>query len=45
MMVWIYDQGEEIKVFATEEAAQVWLEKNDPEGVAFEHQVIEGVDK
>ncbi len=34
--VWIYE-GKELKVFATEEAAREWLDKNDPEGVAFEH--------
>ncbi|WP_283811959.1 hypothetical protein [Bradyrhizobium nanningense] len=40
MTVWIYDQGEELKVFATEEIAQAWLDENDPEGVAFEYEVI-----
>lgn len=40
MTVWIYDQGEDLKVFATEEAAQAWLDKHDPEGVAFEYEVI-----
>jgi hypothetical protein len=37
MTVWIYDQGADLKVFATEEAAQAWLDENDPEGVAFEY--------
>ena len=37
MTVWIYDQDEELKVFATEDAARAWIEKNDPEGVAFEY--------
>ena len=41
MTVWIYDQGEELKVFATEEAARTWIEENDPEGVAFEYLVFE----
>jgi len=40
MTVWIYDQGEELKVFATAEAAQAWFEENDPEGEAFEYDVI-----
>lgn len=31
----IYDQGEELKVFATEDAAKAWLDENDEEGVAF----------
>jgi len=31
MTVWIYDQGEELKVFATEDAARAWIEANDPE--------------
>jgi hypothetical protein len=42
MTVWIYDQGEDLKVFATAEAAQAWFDQNDPEGVAFEYPV-EGV--
>jgi hypothetical protein len=40
MTVWIYDQGEELRVFATEEAAKSWLDENDPHGVAFEYEVI-----
>jgi hypothetical protein len=36
----VYDQGEELKVFATEDAARAWIEENDPEGVAFEYPVI-----
>ena len=31
---------EHIKVFATTEAAEEWFEENDPEGVAFEYEVI-----
>ncbi len=46
--VWIYvdtryrvsDPGH-LKVFADELAANRWLEKNDPEGAAFEYDVIE----
>lgn len=37
--VWIYDPDEELKVFATEETAKVWLDENDPEGVALEYDV------
>lgn len=33
MTVWIYDQGEDLKVFATEEAAKTWLDESEPEGV------------
>jgi hypothetical protein len=40
MTVWIYDQGKELKVFATAEAAQAWFDEHDPEGVAFEYEVI-----
>jgi hypothetical protein len=40
MTVWIYDQGEDLKVFATEEIAQAWIDENDPDGVAFEYEVI-----
>ncbi|MCC8954287.1 hypothetical protein H8B02_12730 [Bradyrhizobium sp. Pear77] len=46
--VWIYTDavrhvGDEdhIKVFATIEAAEKWFEDNDPEGVAFEYDVLE----
>jgi hypothetical protein len=45
--VWIYvdtskDVGDanHLKVFANVEAAERWLEENDPEGVAFEYPVI-----
>ena len=31
---------EHIKVFANADAAEAWFAKNDPEGVAFEHEVI-----
>ena len=41
MTVWIYDRGEELKVFATEDAVRAWIEANDPEGVAFEYEVLE----
>jgi hypothetical protein len=27
-------------VFASQEAAQAWFDKRDPEGVAFAHDVI-----
>ena len=33
MTVWIYDQGADLKVFANEEAAKVWLDENDPEAL------------
>jgi hypothetical protein len=46
--VWIHTDtakkvGDEdhIKVFATIEAAEKWFEENDPEGVAFEYDVLE----
>jgi hypothetical protein len=32
---------EHVKVFATEEVAETWFEENDPEGVAFEYEVLE----
>ncbi|WP_083514114.1 hypothetical protein ACNJX9_17545 [Bradyrhizobium sp. DASA03076] len=32
-----------IKVFATVNAAEMWFEQNDPEGVAFEYDVIEEI--
>ena len=41
MTVWIYDQGEDLKVFANVDAAEKWFEENDPEGVAFEYEVLE----
>ena len=46
--VWVYvDTSKEIahvdylKVFANEAAAEKWLEEHDPEGVAFEYEVLE----
>jgi hypothetical protein len=32
---------EHIKVFANGDAAEKWFEENDPEGVAFEYEVLE----
>ncbi|MDI2103939.1 hypothetical protein [Bradyrhizobium sp. Mp64] len=44
--VWIYTDTskivgdpEQLRVFATIEAAEAWLEANDPEGIAFEYEV------
>ena len=43
MKVWISEAGREnMKVFASEEAANAWFAENDPEGVAFAYPVIEG---
>jgi hypothetical protein len=46
--VWIYvDTAEEVgnidhlKVFANSDAADKWLDEHDPEGVAFEYEVLE----
>ncbi|SIO53524.1 hypothetical protein SAMN05443247_07540 [Bradyrhizobium erythrophlei] len=48
MTVWIsLDTSKQVgdldhlKVFATEDAAETWLQENDPEGVAFEYEVLE----
>jgi hypothetical protein len=48
MTVWIYvDTNKEVgdidhlKVFASKEGAEAWLQENDPEGVAFEYEVLE----
>ena len=30
-----------LKVFANADAAGAWFEENDPEGVAFEYEVLE----
>jgi hypothetical protein len=38
--VWVYQKGDELKVFATNEIAQAWFGKNDPEGVAFAYEVM-----
>jgi hypothetical protein len=32
---------EHLKVFANADAAETWFEENDPEGVAFEYEVLE----
>ena len=31
---------EHIKVFANADAAEAWFAENDPEGVAFEYEII-----
>jgi hypothetical protein len=33
--------AEHLKVFANADVAETWLEENDPEGVAFEYEVLE----
>jgi len=33
--------SEHVKVFASMDAAETWFEENDPEGVAFEYEVLE----
>jgi hypothetical protein len=45
--VWIYvdtrkqvGDVDHLKVFADEAAAETWLTENDPEGVAFEYEVM-----
>jgi hypothetical protein len=32
---------EHLKVFATADAAAKWFEENDPDGLAFEYEVLE----
>jgi hypothetical protein len=48
--VWIYvDTSKQVgdrdhfKVFANADAADEWLKDNDPEGVAFEYEVLGGI--
>ena len=45
--VWVYvntskqvDDPEHLKVFANQDAAETWFAENDPEGVAFEYEVL-----
>jgi hypothetical protein len=33
--------ADHLKVFANADAAETWFEQNDPEGVAFEYEVLE----
>jgi hypothetical protein len=33
--------AEHLKVLATLQVAETWLQENDPEGVAFEYEVLE----
>lgn len=41
--VWLYDdkRAGHPRAFASEDAANRWFEQNDPEGVAFAHEVEE----
>jgi hypothetical protein len=48
MTVWVYVETrkqvgdkDHLTAFASEDAAETWLEQNDPEGVAFEYKVLE----
>jgi hypothetical protein len=46
MTVWIYvdtskQVGDKDHLNANEDAAETWLQENDPEGVAFEYEVLE----
>jgi hypothetical protein len=48
MIVWIYldtnklvGDRDHLKVFASEAAADTWIAENDPEGVAFQYEVME----
>jgi hypothetical protein len=48
MTVWIYvntgkqvGDSDHLEVFANQNAADKWFEENDPEGVAFEYEVLE----
>ena len=50
MTVWIYVDSrkgvgdkDHLKVFANLDAANRWFEENDPEGVAFEYEVLSKV--
>jgi hypothetical protein len=36
-----FGDPDHLKVFANVDAAETWFEKNDPEGVAFEYEVLE----
>jgi hypothetical protein len=45
--VWVYvdtskqiGDKDQLKVFANADAAETWFEENDPEGVAFEYEVL-----
>lgn len=42
--VWIYTRGSELIVFDSEETAQAWFQKHDPEGVAFRYPVLSSAD-
>jgi hypothetical protein len=33
--------ADHIRVFANQDAAETWFEENDPEGVAFEYEILE----
>jgi hypothetical protein len=36
-----FGDPDHLKVFANVDAAETWFEENDPEGVAFEYEVME----
>jgi hypothetical protein len=36
-----FGDADHLKVFANVDAAEKWFEENDPEGVAFEYEILE----
>jgi hypothetical protein len=37
--VWIYEEGDVLKIFDTDDEAHAWFKENDPEGVAFKYTI------
>jgi hypothetical protein len=38
-IVWIYEEGDVLKIFDTDDEARAWFKEHDPEGVAFKHEL------
>jgi hypothetical protein len=37
--IWVYEQGDTLRIFDIEEEAEAWFKEHDPEGVAFKYDV------
>jgi hypothetical protein len=37
--VWVYEEGDVLKIFDTDDEARAWFKENDPEGVTFKHEL------
>jgi hypothetical protein len=37
--VWIYEEGDVLKIFDTDDEARAWFKDNDPDGIRLKHEL------